>query len=80
LLNERGEALLGVSNYEAQRPASLGLAPEDRRLNRRIDLRFLIAAPSEAQLEEIRRRVRASQRSQEFPPGMAPAAPAPGPP
>jgi hypothetical protein len=59
LLNERGEALLGVSNYEAQRPVSLGPTPEDRRLNRRIDLRFLIAAPSEAQLDEIRSRMHA---------------------
>jgi flagellar motor protein MotB len=58
LLNERGEALLGVSNYEAQRPVSLGTTSEDQRLNRRIDLRFLIAAPSEAQLGEIRSRVR----------------------
>jgi flagellar motor protein MotB len=58
LLNERGEALLGVGNYEAQRPVSLGTTPEDQRLNRRIDLRFLIAAPSEAQLGEIRSRVR----------------------
>jgi len=69
LLNERGEALLGVSNYEAQRPVSLGPAPEDRRLNRRIDLRFLIAAPSEAQLDAIRARVHGPQA-----PG-APAAP-----
>jgi chemotaxis protein MotB len=59
LLNDRGEALLGVSNYEAQRPASHGLTPEDRRLNRRIDLRFLIAAPSEAQLDQIRARMHA---------------------
>jgi chemotaxis protein MotB len=64
LLNERGEALLGVSNYEAQRPVSLGQTDEDRRLNRRIDLRFLIAAPSEAQLGEIRNRVRATEASQ----------------
>ncbi len=56
LLNARGEALLGVSNYEAQRPVSLGPTPQDRRLNRRIDLRFLIAAPSEAQLDAIRAR------------------------
>jgi len=55
LLNERGEALLGVSNYEAQRPVSLVTTPEGQRLNRRIDLRFLIAAPSEAQIGEIRR-------------------------
>jgi flagellar motor protein MotB len=64
LLNERGEALLGVSNYEAQRPVSLGPTPEDRRLNRRIDLRFLIAAPSEAQLGVIRSRVRATEPSE----------------
>jgi flagellar motor protein MotB len=61
LLNERGEALLGLSNYEAQRPVSLGPTAEDRRLNRRIDLRFLIAAPSEAQLGEIRGRMGATQ-------------------
>jgi chemotaxis protein MotB len=59
LLNGRGEALLGVSNYEAQRPVSLGPTPQDRRLNRRIDLRFLIAAPSEAQLDAIRARMQA---------------------
>lgn len=64
LLNERGEALLGVSNYEAQRPVSVGLTPEDRRQNRRIDLRFLIAVPSEEQLGEIRSRVRAAGASQ----------------
>lgn len=64
LLNERGEALLGVSNYEAQRPVSAGTDPEDRRLNRRIDLRFLIAAPSEAQLGDIRNRVREAGSSQ----------------
>jgi len=63
LLNERGEALLGVSNYEAQRPVSLGTTPEDQRLNRRIDLRFLIAAPSEAQLDEIRGRVHPAART-----------------
>jgi flagellar motor protein MotB len=74
LLNERGEALLGVSNYEAQRPVSLGPTPEDRRLNRRIDLRFLIAAPSEAQLAEIRSRVRASGAPQ-VPAGAEPDQP-----
>jgi chemotaxis protein MotB len=57
LSNDRGEALLGVSDYEAQRPVSLEPTPDGRRLNRRIDLRFLIAAPSEEQLNEIRGRV-----------------------
>jgi chemotaxis protein MotB len=73
LLNERGEALLGVSNYEAQRPVSLGPTPEDRRLNRRIDLRFLIAAPSEAQLDRIRAQMHALERLRTAP------APAPEP-
>jgi chemotaxis protein MotB len=73
LLNERGEALLGVSNYEAQRPVSLGPTPEDRRLNRRIDLRFLIAAPSEAQLDRIRAQMHAPERLRTAP------APAPEP-
>jgi flagellar motor protein MotB len=78
LLNERGEALLGVSNYEAQRPVSLAPKPEDRRLNRRIDLRFLIAAPSEAQLDAIRGRMHAPATSQEAPMLGPPSAPAPG--
>jgi chemotaxis protein MotB len=64
LLNARGEALLGVSNYEAQRPVSLAPTPQDRRLNRRIDLRFLIAAPSEDQLDAIRARVQAPPASE----------------
>jgi chemotaxis protein MotB len=71
LLNERGEALLGVSNYEAQRPVSLGPTPADRRLNRRIDLRFLIAAPSEAQLDAIRARMHAPQAAPQPPAGRA---------
>jgi chemotaxis protein MotB len=76
LLNDRGEALLGVSNYEAQRPVSLGPTPEDRRLNRRIDLRFLIAAPSEAQLDQIRERMQTPETSQGAP--AAPPSPEPG--
>lgn len=53
LANARGEALLGVSGYEAQRPVSTEDSDEARRLNRRIDLRFLIAAPSEKDLTRI---------------------------
>jgi flagellar motor protein MotB len=61
LQNGSGEALLGVSGYEAHRPVSLESTPAGRRLNRRIDLRFLIAAPSQAQLTEIRRQIRRSR-------------------
>lgn len=54
LRNGRGEALLGVAAYEARRPVVRDTTPEARRRNRRIDLRFLLAAPSEAELAAIR--------------------------
>jgi flagellar motor protein MotB len=57
LRNARGEALLGVSAYEAHRPVSLEPTPDGRRLNRRIDLRFLIAAPPADELTAIRQGV-----------------------
>jgi chemotaxis protein MotB len=57
LKNARGEDLLGVSGYEAHRPVSLEPTPDGRRLNRRIDLRFLIAAPPAAELTAVRERV-----------------------
>jgi chemotaxis protein MotB len=56
LRNVRGEALLGVSAYEARRPVAAGTSVEQRRLNRRIDLRFLVAAPAGDDLEQLRRR------------------------
>lgn len=55
LRNPRGEALLGVSSYEARRPVAAGTTPEMQRLNRRIDLRFLVAAPAGEELEQLRR-------------------------
>jgi flagellar motor protein MotB len=57
LHNHRGEDLLGVSSYEAHRPVSSDRSAEGLRLNRRIDLRFLIAAPPEQELNQIRRQV-----------------------
>lgn len=54
LRNERGEALLGVSGYAERRPVAAGRSPDARRLNRRIDLRFIVAAPSRDQLEAVR--------------------------
>lgn len=61
LQNGSGEDLLGVSGYEAHRPVSLEPTPAGRRLNRRIDVRFLIAAPSPDELTKIHRRVRRSR-------------------
>jgi flagellar motor protein MotB len=58
LENSGGQDLLGVSGYEAHRPVSQEATPAGRRLNRRIDLRFLIAAPSPEDLTEIHRQIR----------------------
>jgi chemotaxis protein MotB len=58
LQNGRGEALLGVSAYEARRPVvEPASTDEARRLNRRIDLRFLIAAPSSEEVSAIESRL-----------------------
>ena len=64
LQNARGEALLGVAGYEARRPVAVGDTPEGRRLNRRIDLRFLVAAPGDSELAAIIRRLGAGPRSE----------------
>ena len=54
LNNKDGFALLGVSSYEARRPVVDEDTVEARRLNRRIDIRFMISAPSDTELDEIR--------------------------
>jgi flagellar motor protein MotB len=54
LRNHRGEPLLGVSAYEARRPVVDEPTDAARRLNRRIDLRFVVAAPSSAELTRVR--------------------------
>lgn len=54
LKNARGEALLGVSGYEARRPVAHGESEEARRQNRQIDLRFLVAAPSAVEVSKLR--------------------------
>jgi flagellar motor protein MotB len=57
LRNGRGEALLGVSGYEARRPVLDQPTAEARRLNRRIDLRFIVAAPSAEEIARVRERL-----------------------
>jgi chemotaxis protein MotB len=61
LQNASNEDLLGVSGYEAHRPVSLEPTPAGRHLNRRIDLRFLLAAPSPNEIAEIQRQVEGSR-------------------
>ncbi len=65
--NGRGEALLGVSSYADRRPVSWSHTTDARRLNRRIDIRFLLAAPSPEELAAVRREMEAA--------GVRPATP-----
>jgi chemotaxis protein MotB len=57
LRNVNGEPLLGVSAYEARRPVVAEDSAEAHRLNRRIDLRFVVAAPSNRELARVRERL-----------------------
>jgi len=43
--NHRGETLIGVSGYGEERPVASNATAAGRRANRRIDIRFLMAAP-----------------------------------
>ena len=43
--NDRGQTLIGVGGYGEKRDVASNNTDEGRRANRRIDLRFLMAAP-----------------------------------
>jgi len=58
LQNPQQQALLSVSAYEARRPVAQGDSDENRRQNRRIDLRFLMAAPLPDLLESARHQIK----------------------
>lgn len=53
LSNADGAALLGVSGYEARRPVIALASEEARRVNRRIDLRFVSRGPSATALADL---------------------------
>lgn len=48
LKNDRGDSLMAVSGYGDQRPIDSNETPEGRRNNRRIDFRFIMSTPGEA--------------------------------
>lgn len=60
LRNPRGEALLGIAGYADRRPLVPNSDDAARARNRRIDLRFLLAVPGDAELAEIRGRLEES--------------------
>ncbi|MEY3219011.1 MAG: hypothetical protein RIT27_368 [Pseudomonadota bacterium] len=54
LKNPQQQALLSVSAYEARRPVANQETEENRRQNRRIDLRFLMASPPPELMEKAK--------------------------
>jgi len=57
LKNPQQQALLSVSAYAERRPVATQETEDGRRKNRRIDLRFLMAAPPPAMVEHARQQV-----------------------
>lgn len=53
LENDRGESLIGVSGYGATRPVDDSRSKAAMRLNRRIELRFIMAARQTATLHHV---------------------------
>jgi flagellar motor protein MotB len=53
LKNDRQDALIGVSGYGEYRPVDDGASEAAMQRNRRIELRFIMATPSAAQVERI---------------------------
>jgi chemotaxis protein MotB len=53
LRNQGGSSLLGVSGYGENRPVAANGNEIGRGLNRRIDIRFIVAYPTEAQFREV---------------------------
>lgn len=53
LENDHRERLIGVSGYGATRPIDDSSSPAARRLNRRIELRFIMAAPQPNVLHRV---------------------------
>jgi flagellar motor protein MotB len=55
--NEQGKPVLGISGYADQRAVAENVSEEGRRKNRRIDIRFVMAYPSRAEIQAMEQRI-----------------------
>jgi chemotaxis protein MotB len=67
LRNLEGRSLLGVSGYGEARPVASNDSAEGQAQNRRIDLRFILAAPSAEDLERIKEGTKAETERDRLP-------------
>jgi chemotaxis protein MotB len=58
LLNHQQKAVMGISGYGENRPVADNATEEGRQKNRRIDIRFVMAYPSQAEIAEMERTLR----------------------
>ncbi|HBJ84204.1 MAG TPA: hypothetical protein DDZ88_10130 [Verrucomicrobiales bacterium] len=67
LLNHQGKAVLGISGYGAQRPVAENDSEGGRQKNRRIDIRFVMAYPSKAEIEAMEKQIEAAAKTDDAP-------------
>jgi outer membrane protein OmpA-like peptidoglycan-associated protein len=69
LQNKRGQAILSVSGYGRERPVRPNDSDDNKRMNRRIDVRFIMLTPRPEEIEEVERRLNAPPSSATSPAG-----------
>ena len=57
LKNKRNQAILSVSGYGRERPVQPNDTDDDKRQNRRIDVRFIMLTPRPQEMDEVQRRL-----------------------
>ena len=66
LTNPLGRSLFGISGYGEKRPVADNATGEGRQKNRRIDIRFVMAYPSQAEIEEMERKLKQSTETRKL--------------
>jgi flagellar motor protein MotB len=64
-LNHQQKAVIGISGYGDQRPVADNSTDEGRQKNRRIDIRFVMAYPSRAEIEDMERKLKEASKKME---------------
>lgn len=67
LRNLQGKAVMGISGYGEQRPMAENSTEEGRQKNRRIDIRFVMAYPSKAEIEAMEKQLEAAAKTDDAP-------------